>query len=463
MIRGVSAPRLDGPPRAERLRQDHAHARHRRRAARRRRQRGRARPPPGSVALRRRVGYVTQSPSVYGDLTVDENLRYFARDRRAPPGRASTRSLAVGRAASTRRGPARRARSPAASAPGLARDRAARRPEAARPRRADRRARPGAARASSGTMFREPRRRRDDAARLQPRDGRGRALRRAAPDARGRDPRASTTPDGICAPTPASTDLDAAFLASSRSSRTGERSRLTLPPLRACCAQFGVTRARSRCCSSCPRCCSCFSCYELRRPARGLPVDRRAAPRALPVHRACSSSRRSPCCASARPGTLERLMTMPLAKLDLLAGYGLAFGALAAVQAIVVCLIGFAPARPRRHRTALARRPACRRQRRARHGARPLLQRFARTEFQAVQFMPAVRPAADAALRSVRPARPDGACAAVRLAASCRSPTPTTRSHGVTEPAGPARRRPGGRRRCDPPPRRRSARSRSQR
>ncbi|GAA4481053.1 ABC transporter ATP-binding protein [Rhodococcus olei] len=34
--------------------------------------------PAGSVALRRRVGYVTQSPSVYPDLTVRENIRYFA-------------------------------------------------------------------------------------------------------------------------------------------------------------------------------------------------------------------------------------------------------------------------------------------------------------------------------------------------------------------------------------------------
>ncbi|PBI87183.1 putative ABC transporter ATP-binding protein YbhF [Rhodococcus erythropolis] len=31
----------------------------------------------GSVALRRRVGYVTQSPSVYGDLTVTRNVQYF--------------------------------------------------------------------------------------------------------------------------------------------------------------------------------------------------------------------------------------------------------------------------------------------------------------------------------------------------------------------------------------------------
>jgi ABC-2 type transport system ATP-binding protein len=35
--------------------------------------------PAGTPALRRRVAYVTQAPSVYGDLTVRENLAYFAR------------------------------------------------------------------------------------------------------------------------------------------------------------------------------------------------------------------------------------------------------------------------------------------------------------------------------------------------------------------------------------------------
>jgi ABC-2 type transport system ATP-binding protein len=35
--------------------------------------------PAGAVELRRRVGYVTQAPSVYADLTVRENLTYFAR------------------------------------------------------------------------------------------------------------------------------------------------------------------------------------------------------------------------------------------------------------------------------------------------------------------------------------------------------------------------------------------------
>jgi ABC-2 type transport system ATP-binding protein len=35
--------------------------------------------PAGIPALRRRVAYVTQAPSVYADLTVRENLRFFAR------------------------------------------------------------------------------------------------------------------------------------------------------------------------------------------------------------------------------------------------------------------------------------------------------------------------------------------------------------------------------------------------
>jgi ABC-2 type transport system ATP-binding protein len=34
--------------------------------------------PAGSAELRHRIGYVTQAPSVYGDLTVRQNLDYFA-------------------------------------------------------------------------------------------------------------------------------------------------------------------------------------------------------------------------------------------------------------------------------------------------------------------------------------------------------------------------------------------------
>ena len=43
--------------------------------------------PAGSPSLRSRVGYMTQSPSVYADLTVRENLRYFARVLGAAPER----------------------------------------------------------------------------------------------------------------------------------------------------------------------------------------------------------------------------------------------------------------------------------------------------------------------------------------------------------------------------------------
>jgi ABC-2 type transport system ATP-binding protein len=41
----------------------------------------------GTRPLRSRVGYVTQAPSVYADLSVTENLRYFARLLGVPAGR----------------------------------------------------------------------------------------------------------------------------------------------------------------------------------------------------------------------------------------------------------------------------------------------------------------------------------------------------------------------------------------
>lgn len=40
--------------------------------------------PAGSKALRRRIGYATQTPAVYADLTVTESLRYFAAVLGAP-------------------------------------------------------------------------------------------------------------------------------------------------------------------------------------------------------------------------------------------------------------------------------------------------------------------------------------------------------------------------------------------
>jgi len=43
--------------------------------------------PAGAPELRSRVAYVTQAPSVYGDLSARENLDYFARIVGAAPGR----------------------------------------------------------------------------------------------------------------------------------------------------------------------------------------------------------------------------------------------------------------------------------------------------------------------------------------------------------------------------------------
>ena len=88
-------------------------------------------------------------------------------------------------------------------------------------------------------------------------------------------------------------------------------------------------------------------------------------------------------------GTLERLMSMPIAKLDLLFGYGIAFAILATVQAVIATAVAFGP---------LDLHVA---------GSVPVVgllavinavlgmalglfvSAFARTEFQAVQFMPA--------------------------------------------------------------------------
>jgi ABC-2 type transport system ATP-binding protein len=52
--------------------------------------------PAGSPALRRRVAYVTQTPSVYADLSVRENLSYFARVLDAPSESAEEAIATVG-------------------------------------------------------------------------------------------------------------------------------------------------------------------------------------------------------------------------------------------------------------------------------------------------------------------------------------------------------------------------------
>jgi ABC-2 type transport system permease protein len=88
-------------------------------------------------------------------------------------------------------------------------------------------------------------------------------------------------------------------------------------------------------------------------------------------------------------GTLERLMSLPLAKLDLLLGYGLAFAGLAVVQATLTALVGFGAlgldaAGPVWLVVLLAVANAV-----LGMALGLFLSAFAQTEFQAVQFMPA--------------------------------------------------------------------------
>jgi len=89
-------------------------------------------------------------------------------------------------------------------------------------------------------------------------------------------------------------------------------------------------------------------------------------------------------------GTLERLMTLPLAKLDLLLGYAAAFALLAAVQAslvsaVAIGLLDLELARSAWLVVALAIANAV-----LGMALGLFASAFARTEFQAVQFMPAV-------------------------------------------------------------------------
>jgi ABC-2 type transport system permease protein len=88
-------------------------------------------------------------------------------------------------------------------------------------------------------------------------------------------------------------------------------------------------------------------------------------------------------------GTLERLMTMPLAKLDLLAGYAFAFALFAAVQAALVSALAFGPLGLNTARPAAA--VVCLAIANATLGMAfgLFVSAFARSEFQAVQFMPA--------------------------------------------------------------------------
>jgi ABC-2 type transport system permease protein len=88
-------------------------------------------------------------------------------------------------------------------------------------------------------------------------------------------------------------------------------------------------------------------------------------------------------------GTLERLMTLPLAKLDLLAGYGIAFALVAAVQATIVSVVAFGLLGVEAAGSTVAVILLAIANAVLGMSLGLLASAFARTEFQAVQFMPA--------------------------------------------------------------------------
>ena len=89
-------------------------------------------------------------------------------------------------------------------------------------------------------------------------------------------------------------------------------------------------------------------------------------------------------------GTLERLMSMPLAKLDLLAGYALAFGAVALVQATLVSAVALSALDLKVAGAAWAVVALAVGNAVLGMALGLFVSAFAQTEFQAVQFMPAI-------------------------------------------------------------------------
>jgi ABC-2 type transport system permease protein len=88
-------------------------------------------------------------------------------------------------------------------------------------------------------------------------------------------------------------------------------------------------------------------------------------------------------------GTLERLMTTPLGRGDLLVGYGLAFALMAAAQATLVSLLSFGLLGLESGHSAVAVVALAIANAVLGMSLGLFASAFARTEFQAVQFMPA--------------------------------------------------------------------------
>ena len=266
----------------------------------------------GSATSPRRRASTTTSPCV-------ENLRYFARvlgvDRRRcrPGGRAVDLARHADQMVGQLSGGQRSRASLAVALLG--------RPGAAGPRRAHGRARPGAAPGPVGAVPPAGRRRRRRAG-LQPRDGRGRALRPAAADARGRDPRRRHPGRASCERTGAA-DVESAFLSLvEAATSTASRPRITLGASPARVLTQLRHDHRTLALLLVVPCAAAGAAVVDATPTASGPFDR-FGPALLAlfpfivmflVTSVTTLRERS-------SGTLERLLAMPMGKLDFLLGY----------------------------------------------------------------------------------------------------------------------------------------------
>lgn len=350
--------------------------------------------PAGSAELRHRVGYMPQDPTIYNDLRVIDNIRYFAElcgvDRQAADEvieAVDLRDHRTARCANLSGG--QRARVSLACA-------LVGRPDSASARRADHRPGSGIARRIMGSVHGAGAAW-HHAVGVQPRNGRGRPLRRSVASA----PGAAAGPHNAAPSTKGNRmHITGGSVSVHRPTHHHRaRGRLTLQ-------NYTATTARI---------------------LRQLAADHRSVAMILLVpiliitlmyfmfenvpHRPGTPSGFNTACLvllglfplfvmfvitaitmqrERASGTLERILTTPLRRLDLLAGYGTAFSIAAAAQATLACIVafwflGFDTAGSPVWVFAIAIVNAV-----LGVGLGLLCSAFARTEFQAVQFIPLV-------------------------------------------------------------------------
>jgi ABC transporter DrrB family efflux protein len=332
--------------------------------------------PAGAKVLRRRIGYVTQAPSVYADLTVRQNLQFFATVLSA--GRDSIEraigyvdladhaDVTVGRLSGGQESRASLAVALLGSPQVLVLD--------------------------EPTVGLDPVLRRDrrERVRVQPRDGRGRPLRAAAADARG--PVAGRRHPAGAARAHRLTRHRGRVPRAGREGRRGGPAmspRITLAVALRVLRQLRHDHRTVAMLLVVP--CVLLTLLWWMFDGNDLIFNRFGPPllALFPfivmflVTSVTTLRERS-------SGTLERLLSMPLGKADLLLGYAIAFGLVALAQATVavgltVGLLGLEVTGPVWMLTVVAVLDAV-----LGTTLGLFVSAFAETEFQAVQFMPAL-------------------------------------------------------------------------